>query len=64
MQCPEQIALWKAMSPDERWELVSELMDSAWRQLAALPDDERERRLALADRRHEQLNQAIVRMPE
>lgn len=48
-----RIDAYRRMTPEERWREVEELMTFAWRSLLALPEEERERRLALIREEHE-----------
>ena len=60
MLSPDRIQHYRRMSPAERWREVEELMTLAWRTLAALPDEERQRRLSLLRQRQEASTQAMV----
>ena len=60
MRSREQIEAFRHMSPEERWEITSELMELAWRDLLRLPPEERERRLAIARHHHRLGNDAIA----
>jgi len=60
VQSQEQIEAFRRMTPQERWKITKELMDSAWQRLLVLPAEERERRLEAARREHRLSNEAIV----
>jgi len=49
------------MTIEERWRITEELMTLAWRSLQDLSYEDRERRLQLARREHEEGNQALLR---
>lgn len=50
---PEEIARYKAMSPEDRFELFRRLMNFAWQSMLELPEEERRRRLDWVEREHE-----------
>ncbi|MEW6743784.1 MAG: hypothetical protein AB1486_13600 [Planctomycetota bacterium] len=51
---------YRKMIIEERWREVEELMTLAWRSLLELPQEERERRLALIREEHETTNRLIL----
>ncbi|MBI2933091.1 MAG: hypothetical protein HYY16_15715 [Planctomycetes bacterium] len=53
MLSAEKIQAYRAMTPEERWREVEELMSLAWRTLCELPDEERRRRLEIIREEHE-----------
>lgn len=55
-----RIDAYRRMSPEERWREVEELMTFAWRCLLALPEEERQRRLGLARREHDESDRAML----
>jgi hypothetical protein len=57
---PEQIEVFRRMTPEERWKITSQLMEFAWRSLLALDPEERGRRLEIARRHHRLSNEAIA----
>lgn len=50
---PEELARYKAMSPEERFEIFRRLMNFAWQSMLELPEEERRRRLAWLEKEHE-----------
>ena len=48
-----KLEAYQRMTPEERWREVEELMTLAWRSLLELPDEERQRRLAIVREEHE-----------
>jgi hypothetical protein len=48
-----KIEAYRRMTPEERWREVDELMTLAWRALLELPEEERQRRLAIIREEHE-----------
>ncbi|MFO0983038.1 MAG: hypothetical protein U1E76_15140 [Planctomycetota bacterium] len=56
----KRIERYRLMTPEERWLEVEELMTFAWRSLLELPDDERDRRLAVIRNEHDLSNAAIL----
>ena len=60
MLSEEQLARYRQMSIDQRWEITEELMNLTWKALLELPYEERERRLQLAREEHELSSKALV----
>lgn len=54
MLSEEKLEAYRRMTPEERWREVEELRTLAWRDLCALPPEERERRLAIIRQEHEE----------
>jgi hypothetical protein len=50
----EKIEAYRRMTPEMRWHEVEELMTIAWRALLELPEEERQRRLAVIREEHEE----------
>lgn len=48
------------MTPEERWREVEELMTLAWRSLLELPEEERQRRLAIIREEHEVSDRIVL----
>lgn len=48
VQHPEDLARWRAMTPEERLRIGLDLTDMAWRFLERLPAEEAQRRLDLS----------------
>ena len=61
MMSDAQLELYRRMTIEERWRITEELMTLAWRSLQDLSYEDRERRLQLARREHEEGNQALLR---
>ena len=55
-----KIRAYRRMSIEERWHEVEELMSLAWRTLGELPEEERERRLAVIREEHDRVNATIL----
>ena len=55
-----KIEAYRRMTPEERWREVEELMTLAWRTLLAMPEEERNRRLALIREEHEESDAIIL----
>lgn len=55
----ERLQRYRAMTCEERWREVEELMTLAWRSLLELSEEERRRRLDLVREEHE-LSDAII----
>jgi hypothetical protein len=60
MLSPEKIDAYRRMAPEERWREVEELMTIAWRALLALPEEERQRRLAVIRDEHEESDRIVL----
>ena len=60
MLSDEKIEAYRRMTPEERWREVEELMTLAWRMLLELPEDERNRRLAIIREEHEKSDAIIL----
>ena len=52
----EDIARYRAMSMEERFEIFHRLMNFAWESLLELPDEERRRRLAWLEHERDAAN--------
>lgn len=59
MLSTKTIDAYRAMTVEERWRIVEELMTLAWRALKQLPEDERERRLAVVRKQLHEGNELI-----
>ena len=55
-----RIEAYRLMTPEERWREVEELMTLAWRDLQALPEEERNRRLAIIREEHEESDRILI----
>lgn len=55
----EEIRRYRAMTPDERFEIFRRLMNFAWDSMLELPEVERCRRLEYAEREHAEGNARI-----
>lgn len=55
----EELARYRAMSQEERFEIFRRLMTFAWQSLLELPDEERKRRLAWAEREHDESSRRL-----
>ena len=55
-----RIERYRAMTAEERWREVDELMTVAWRALLELSPEERERRLAVIREEHEESDRAML----
>jgi hypothetical protein len=60
MLSAEKLEAYRRMTPEERWREVEELMTLAWRDLCALPPEERERRLAIIRQEHEESDAIMI----
>ncbi len=60
MLSEERLAAYRKMTPDERWREVEELMTLAWRSLLELPLEERNRRLEIIRREHEESDAVLI----
>lgn len=60
MLSDEKIEAYRRMTPEERWREVEELMTIAWRSLLELPEEERERRLAVIREEHEESDRRML----
>jgi hypothetical protein len=56
----ERIERYRRMTPEERWQEVEELMTLAWLSLLELPQEERERRLAVIREEHEHSDAILI----
>lgn len=67
MLSEEQLASYRRMTIEERWQITEELMSLTWQALLELPFEERERRLHLAREEHDlssmALAQALSKLP-
>lgn len=55
------LARYRAMRPEERFEIFRRLMDFAWASMLELPEAERRRRLEWHEREHAESNDRIAR---
>lgn len=60
MLSTDKLEAYRAMTPEERWREVEELMTFAWRFLKQLPDEEVERRLAYDRREHDKADAIVL----
>ncbi len=60
MLSKERIERYRRMTPEERWREVEELMTIAWHSLLELPEEERERRLAIIRAEHEASDEILL----
>ncbi|MBI4602378.1 MAG: hypothetical protein HY721_10510 [Planctomycetes bacterium] len=60
MLSQEKIEAYRRMTPEERWREVEELMTIAWRALLELPEEERQRRLAVIREEHEESDRILL----
>ncbi|MBI3267805.1 MAG: hypothetical protein HYZ53_02190 [Planctomycetes bacterium] len=51
---------YRRMTPEQRWREVEELMQIAWQDLLALPEEERNRRLAIVRAEHDQSDAVLL----
>ena len=61
MLSKERLEAYRKMTPAERWAETLTLLDFGWEMLQSLPAEERERRLEIMRREHEESNDAIAR---
>jgi hypothetical protein len=61
MLSEERLEAYRKMTPAQKWEETMMLLDFGWEILLSLPQEERERRLEIMRREHEESNDAIVR---
>ena len=60
MLSEEKIKKYRAMSPEERWKEVEELMTFAWHTLREMPEGERKKRLDAIRQEHDKSNEALL----
>lgn len=61
MLSEEQLEAYRRMTPAQKWEETMMLLDFGWEILMSLPAEERERRIEIMRREHQESNDAIVR---
>jgi len=57
----ERLEAYRRMTPAQRWAETLELFDYGWEILMRLPKEERERRLEIARRERQRVNDAIAK---
>ena len=61
MLSKERLEAYRRMTPAQRWAETVELIETGWRILLSLPPEERERRLEIMRREHQEVNDAVVK---
>jgi hypothetical protein len=57
----ERLEAYRRMTPAQRWAETLALVDYGWEVLMRLPKEERERRLEIARRERQRVNDAIAK---
>jgi hypothetical protein len=61
MLSKDRLEAYRRMTPSQRWAETLRLMDYGWEMLLRLPPEERERRLEIARRERQRVNDEVAR---